>query len=195
MGKNQRREAIGVCVCVCEWMHMFVCMSGQAQGGQRGGGAGGSCSVWKRRKLGGSVWRGRIHLFCIYLKGRPSEHGWQMSGECRDDTRAVVLFITISALLCSALSSAPTTHPRWHTPHRKLGKWTQHSEQRMMLWTRQTQRGLCLVYHLNSFDWFVFKSAECVRKQKKHWIETKAKEERNFPYINEMWVKGNLCYG
>lgn len=88
------------------WMHLFVCMSRVARGGQGGE----SCSVWKRRKLGGSVWRGRIHLFCIYLQRRPSEHGWQMSGECGDDTRAVVLFITISAQLCSALSSPLMAH-------------------------------------------------------------------------------------
>lgn len=101
--------------CVCANAYVCVCTSGVAQGGE-------SCSVWKRRKLGGSVWKGRIHLFCIYLQRRPSEHGWQMSGECGDDTRAAVLFITISAQLCSALSSPLMAH-RVETRKLNTARW------------------------------------------------------------------------
>lgn len=53
-----------------------------------------------------------------------------MSGECGDDTRAVVLFITISAQLCSALSSPLMAHRveirKLNTPRRAWDCSTEH---------------------------------------------------------------------
>lgn len=125
------------------WVCVFVCVYRRwLRVGRVGQGGVGGLRCVKETEIGGSVWRGRIHLFCIYLRRRPSEHGWQMSGECGDDTRAVMLLITISAQLCSALSSSLTA------PHCTENQKTEPSgvSSQLHYGTRQTQGRLFLFW-------------------------------------------------
>lgn len=147
-----------VCVCECICLCVYLRWLRVGRVGQSGTGwGGGVLQCVKETEIGGSVWRGHIHLFCIYLRRRPPEHGWQMSGECGDDTRAVMLLITISAQLCWALSSSLMA------PHRTENQKTEHSGVSTELHhgTRQTQGGLSLFLHLNFF-WLICFQISCM---------------------------------